>query len=340
MPKKRVDAAERAAADIHRANRLLESARRRLAHCTSCGSPPVIVHPSMRGIHRMLAERGPQLEKIPGVVGYGIGQVVKAGMPSGELCITVFVEKKLTKSQMARQKVRALPRTMSAGKQRVRVDVIPIGTLSREVFVGASIGTASPATATAGTVGAFAIDNGTGANVAITAMHVSGLQTFPNGQDPVRFRVPSRLKSGTTQPFGELAFGTQTNIDAAKITLTNPDDATNVVPGIGAIAGWRPVTIPGDNNASVRMFGAMTAQVVSGRIVHPSVALPAFGLQNAILADIDSQEGDSGSALIDSSNHILGFLVGSATGLMENFDRLRVFSPAADVMRVLGCDIP
>ncbi len=290
-------------------------------------------------MNHALAARGKQLEKIPGVIGYGLGQVVQKGTPTGELCVTVFVEKKLTPAQLKRKKARALPRYLMLAKRRVRVDVIPVGTLRREVFVGASIGTAAPATATAGTVGAFAVDNGTGENVAITAMHVSGLQSFPNGQTAPRFRVPSRLKSSSTQAFGVLVFGTQKDIDAAKIKLDNPDDATNSIPGIGTIAGWRPVTVPGDNNISVRMFGAMTGKVVSGRIIHPSFALPAFNLKNAIIADIDSSEGDSGSALVDSANHILGFLVGSADDLIKNFGRLRIFTPAADVLSILGCNI-
>ena len=54
MRKTRIEDAERAVADIHRACRLLDSARRRLANATCCGAPSVIVQPSMRGIHKLL----------------------------------------------------------------------------------------------------------------------------------------------------------------------------------------------------------------------------------------------------------------------------------------------
>src|SRR5687767_1779176 len=148
------------------------------------------------------------------------------------------------------------------------------------------------------------------------------------------------MSSGATDALGEIVFGTTTGIDAAKIKLDDPADADNVIPGIGTIAGWRPVTIPGDNNASVRMFGAMTNKVSRGVIIHPSVSLPSFGLDNAILADIPTLNGDSGAALIDANNHVLGFLVGEASGVDDNFASLRVFTPAGDVLNVLDCDIP
>lgn len=339
MPKTRIDVAERAAADIHRAKRLLATARGRLARATYGDAPSALVEPKLRAVQSAIDERGAYLQKIPGVLGYGIGQVMQRGMPTGQLCVTVFVEKKLTPAELRKTKTRAIPRSIAVGKRRVRVDVVTLGKIRRQVLAGASIGTSAPSKKTAGTVGAFAIDNDTKDVVAITAMHVSGISQFPNGKPPIQFVVPSRFKSSSPQPFGALALGTMSGVDAAKIILADASDASNVIPGIGTIAGWRPVTIPGDNNASVRMFGASTAKVVSGRIIHPSVALPAFGLSSAILADIQSKDGDSGAALVDSANLVLGFLVGQGTDLDPNFERLRIFTPAADVFDVLRCDI-
>ena len=340
LVKTRLDNAKKAAADIHRATRMLARARRRLAKATKDDAPHVIVDPKYRSAHEALQEKAKSLSKIPGVVGYGVGHVVRKGMPTEQLCITVFVEEKLSAEELRKLKVKPIPRTVTVRGKRFRVDVVPIGTIRLQVISGASLGTDAPAPVTAGTIGAFAVDNVTKQNVAITAMHVSGITEYPNGMPPVKFVIPSRMQSGVNEPLGEIAFGTITGIDAAKIKLDDPADADNVLPGIGAIAGWRPVTIPGDNNAAVKMFGAMTNRVSRGVIIHPNVALPAFGLDAAILVDIPTLNGDSGAALVDANNHVLGFLVGEATGFDANFPSLRVFTPASAVLNVLDCDIP
>ena len=336
----RFEAARKAAADIHRATRLLQQARRRLAKASHRDCPHLLLDTHYAAIHAAVQAKKEKYRKIPGVIGYGVGTVIRDGMPTEELCVTVFVERKLSAKELREKKLPVIPRTVTVGRKRVRIDVVAIGTIKLQTIAGASVGTASPSPVTAGTIGAFAIDNTTKQNVAITAMHVSGLTEYPNGQQPVKFVVPSRMSSGETDAFGEITFGTTTGTDAAKIKLDDPAEADNQIPGIGPIAGWRPITIPGDNNAAVRMFGAMTNKVSRGVIIHPSVSLPSFGLDNAILVDIPTSNGDSGAALVDANNHVLGFLVGEASGVDENFATLRVFTPAGDVLNVLDCDIP
>ena len=70
-----------------------------------------------------------------------------------------------------------------------------------------------------------------------------------------------------------------------------------------------------------------------GVIEHPFVVLPEFGLDGAILVHISSRKGDSGAALVDQQNLVLGFLVGASGSL-------RVFCPAGMMLSRLGCDIP
>lgn len=338
--KTRIGAAQRAVNDIHSAKKLLADARRRLSKATIAhDSPHVMVAPNLRSIYEAMKDRGPEFARYSGVVGYGLGQVRKAGMPTGELCVTIFVKRKLSDADLAKKQMRRLPKSVKLGNQRVRVDVVSLGTVRKHVVVGGSVGTASPFPVEAGTIGAYAIDNATGAPVAITAMHVSGLRHFPNGQSPVVFCTPSRTRTGPHELFGEILLGTQEGVDAAKIALADTSVVDNFIPGIGEIAGWRPLTIPGDNGAPVRMYGAKTSEVVSGMIIHPTVALPSLNLDEAILVDIPSQKGDSGASLVDNSNHLLGFLVGQVTGFDPNFPRLRVFTPVAAVLNVLGCDI-
>lgn len=94
------------------------------------------------------------------------------------------------------------------------------------------------------------------------------------------------------------------------------------------------MTIPGDENLAVRMYGA-ASKLVSGRVVHPSVELPELSLDAALIVDIPTAEGDSGAALVDPQNHVLGFLVGEATG---DFGGKRIFCSAVSVVNLLRVD--
>jgi hypothetical protein len=56
-------------------------------------------------------------------------------------------------------------------------------------------------------------------------------------------------------------------------------------------------------------------------------------LGQCIVAAIPAANGDSGAALVDSSRHVLGLLVGGS-------DTMNAFSPIGDVLAALSCDIP
>ena len=66
------------------------------------------------------------------------------------------------------------------------------------------------------------------------------------------------------------------------------------------------------------------------------MALPSENLEHAILVDIQTADGDSGSAIVDSENFVLGLLVGEIDieGIV-----LRVFSPISLVLDILRCNI-
>ena len=255
---------------------------------------------------------------------------MKGGLPTGELCLTVFVTKKLSPEDLKAAGLRKLPKSIKVGNRRLPIDVVELGTIELHVLVGASMGPAN--LASEGTIGAFATDLATGKMVAITAMHVTGVNEFPNGGPAPQFVVPSSRLNLPTAPLGPLLFGTRSGIDAAKIEVTNPENAAPIAPGIGTLSGWRPVVFPGDENTSVRMVGAVSG-LTRGVLLHVDVPLPDINLDSAILADIPSQAGDSGAPLLDAQNHILGFLVGQSSS------GLRVFSPAGMVMNILQCDI-
>jgi hypothetical protein len=329
-------AVRKATAELHRGIRLIAAARRELARATRRGAPHVVVAQQMRWAHDLLRARADTLRRYPGVVGFGLGRVLKDGTPTGEPCVTIFVRRKLTPAELKRLNRRSLPRTMSAGARRIPVDVIELGEIERHAFVGASLGPADDPHRNEGTIGAFAEDGVTGNTVAITAMHVSGMKLFPNGNSPPEFDVPSpRQNNPNMRRLGVLTFGTMRGVDAAKIELDDPDDAAPEIPQLGAVQSWRPVAVPGDEGIAVAMYGAVS-KLTRGRVIHPDVALPQDGLDAALIVDITAQPGDSGAALLDDQNHVVGFLVGQAN--RGPYAGKCIFCPAAAVVDALNCD--
>jgi hypothetical protein len=338
MQKTRFKAMHQAVSDVHRAQRMLSSARRRLADATRNDAPHVLVAPKYAWAHAAAHILNSKLRGKPGFVSCAIGRVVRRGMPTATLCLTIFVDKKLPWDHLQAAGRRAFPKSVKVGKRRLPTDIVAVGHFTPHVLVGTSLGPAATTVGISdeGTIGAFAIDFTTRKIVAITAMHVMRIREFPNGGTAPRIVIPSPLRNEPVTPLGTLVFGTSTGIDAAKIALDNADDAALLIPGIGRVAGWRPATFPGDENASVRLAGSVSG-VTHGAIIHVDVPVPEAGIEGAILADIPSRGGDSGAPLLDSQNHILGFLAGELTGGVYN--NLRVFSPVATVLSVLQCDI-
>jgi hypothetical protein len=224
---------------------------------------------------------------------------------------------------------------MSWKGSRLAIDVQQFGdALDRHVVVGAGLGRSSTPR-TRGTLGSFAVDNA-GATVAITAMHVSDEDEMQLGDPPVPVTTPSQLDDPSAQHLGHVVAGTRTDVDAARIQLAAGTVANGVAPIIGRISGWRPLHYPGDHEALVRMYGAKSGYR-EGKIENPSIDLPAFNLRQTIVVSIDSAPGDSGAAIVDSENLVLGFLVGRGNAMPPH---LRLFTPASLVLAKLGCDIP
>lgn len=320
-----------AVADLTAAQRMLADARRRLARLTGPEHSHHLVDPAWSWAHDLMAARRDKLLAIPGVVGVGLGFRLRGGAPTGEPCLTVYVQRKRAPEELAQAREPRIPRTVSSGKRRLPVDVLELGSIRRQVNAGDSLGPLDGGDR--GTIGALAKDLDAGDTVALTAMHVTPLQQFPTG-DTAAPRFVSPMPGGGE--LGSLRAGTMSGIDAAKLALNTQQPALTVLPRIGRIHGWRPITFPGDQGTPVRMFGAVS-QFQSGYIVNPIASIPAESLDAAILVNIPSQGGDSGSALIDPEGLLLGFLVGEAGTALNN---LRVFTPASLVLSRLRCDVP
>ncbi|HSN89578.1 MAG TPA: hypothetical protein VL025_22640 [Thermoanaerobaculia bacterium] len=325
-------AVHRAVADLTAAKKMLADARRVLARLTRPGHPTYLVDPDWEWARELMEARRAKLLAIPGVVGVGLGFRLRGGLPTGEPCLTVYVQRKLAPGQLAAAGSRRIPKTVRSGKRRLPVDVIELGAIRRHVGAGDSLGPRGGSNR--GTIGVLAEDLDAHDTVAVTAMHVTLLQQFPASGIAVPPQFVSPMPGGG--PFAALREGTMTGIDAAKLVLDIQQPAVSDPPQVGRIKGWRPITFPGDQGTTVKMFGAVSG-FQTGYIVNPIASIPAENLDAAILVNIFTQGGDSGAALVDHEGLLLGFLVGEGGQALQN---LRVFTPASLVFATLRCDIP
>jgi hypothetical protein len=186
-----------------------------------------------------------------------------------------------------------------------------------------------------GTLGAFGHDRFSGRPVAFTAMHVAHetLMAFPgDGHPTIRFVSP--FTSGSV--FGRLLRGTRHHVDAAAIELV-PDSQERLPSPFGEVRGWRPLSFPADVGTPVKLWGARTG-FATGVVTDPGVFLaPSFLIDFAIIAEIPTRRGDSGAALLDNDNWVLGFLHAAAP---RKGPHARLFVPASAFLASLGCDLP
>ena len=315
-----------AAAAITTARHTIATARHRQAHISEPDGGEVLLHRREQIARKAIDQNKAKWMRVPGVVGFAVGTRWTSGHDTGEPCINIYVQQKKSERSLAKRDAKILPKEITYRGTRIGIDVIEFGRLRRFARAGLTLGVKG--TSKIGTVGTFAIDNASSLAVALTAMHVSGQQNYPPGSQ-------TAFSYGSGNVFGWLAKGTMNRIDAAKITLASPADAQLEIEGIGAVRGWRPLNGSGDSGAPVRMRGSQSG-LVAGRIERPSVDLPDEGLVSAILVNIQSTGGDSGAALVDNQNLVLGLLVGESTSTPVR----RVFCPIGPVLSQLGCNIP
>ncbi|ACY17176.1 hypothetical protein [Haliangium ochraceum] len=327
----------RRARALARARRRVRRARFALARASDPRSAPAVVYAGAAARARhLLADDAAALAHMPGVLGAGLGPRQRGGEEFDELCVQVFVREKLAESELLRRGLTPLPARL--GRRRgLAVDVVELGHFERLAALGDSIGIERPRArggATKGTLGALAEDRWTRATVGLTAMHVVADAEPAPAQAEVF--MPSPRDGGALRLLGTVSGGSLRGTDIAKIALCEPDRCHPLVPGLGRVRGWRPVSWPGDRGASVYMAGA-SSTCVRGRLRAAGVSLRSERLDSVLLVDIPSAAGDSGAALLDSEQLVLGFLVGRFRG---PGGELAVFTPAQRALHAVACDIP
>ena len=327
-------ASEASGALVH-ARHLSRVARDRLATQTTAVSESRIAESSWSAALLVIESNIPRLTdggdgRPTGVVGVGPGYRRRGGVREDELCAVVYVDRKRSPSALRKDGREAVPTTLTGPHGiTLSTDVVALGKLRRQASPGGSVG--PKGRKRRGTIGVFAQDLVDGGTVALTAMHVFGASGA--GTACVS---PAHGLTGSAS-LGPFRRGTLARTDAAVVAV-DPGVATdNVLPQLGPIRGVRPISLPGDYDRAVRLWGAETGRPMSGVIVEPLVHLPADDIEAAILVEIDSVAGDSGGALVDADGFLLGFLVGK---IGPRSGPLRVFTPAALAFQLVSCDYP
>ncbi|MBK9156583.1 MAG: hypothetical protein IPM11_00310 [Micropruina sp.] len=199
----------------------------------------------------------------PGVTGVDIAQKISGGLPTGELSIVVFVDKKVPLSRLS--KADLIPKEIDGVVTDVQEVIFELQTPAWEpldaiaqidtgayptLVGGISMGPSRtfflepPAVEVAGnytmvgTLGALVRDNGTGATMALTNFHVAAVDTsWAAGQ---RMTQPGRPDGGNpnTQEFGALTRAVLSeHVDGAVVTLDVGRAWQASVQGIGGVAG-------------------------------------------------------------------------------------------------------
>ncbi|WP_353952244.1 hypothetical protein V6K52_02020 [Knoellia sp. S7-12] len=305
----------------------------------------------------------------PGVVAVDIAEKEKDGKKTGELSIVVFVEEKKPTSKLAKGAV--IPKEIDGIKTDVQELVIELQPAYRqledaELFVdpanyptlagGISIGPRrsvflSPPDVPApgnyvfvGTLGAMVRDRATGATMGLTNFHVACVNnTWSVGDRQVQ---PSLVDGGApTGEFGSLTRAVLSeNIDGAVITVDAAEPWTATVTGVGDVAGSTPavvgMAVQKRGRTTEHTFGTVASTDFTVTLNYGS-DVGSRTLRHQIRIDTDtsrnprfSNQGDSGSVVLDNSRNVIGLLfAGSNDGSMT------FANPVQAVLDELGVDM-
>lgn len=279
-----------------------------------------------------------ELRKKANVKAIGIGKKIIAGKISEELCIRVYVEKKIAKSRIKEEDL--IPETLDGYK----TDVIEIGTIrfqgvrnrNRPTKGGDSLGSCHSLAhgyIMAGTLGSALIDKVDGNRVLLSNNHVianmdNDVENRANNGDLVV--QPGTLDGGscnndvigTLKRWIQFTANGDNEIDAAIADINNINDASECYIGcdIGRIQGLRELT-DDDIDLPVKKCGR-TTEYTTGTVVDMDVdvwvdyeVLIPGGIEIRSYLFIDqifftamSEIGDSGSLILDNNNKVVALL--------------------------------
>lgn len=281
------------------------------------------------------------------VVGVGIGEKIKDGMPQGRLCLKVYVEKKIAKAKLPKKDL--IPRELSP----VETDVEEVGKIVTQVVrlrsPQGNSGRYRPAPGgvslghyriTAGTLGCLVKDKKTGKIFILSNNHVLANSNNAKKGDPILQpgpydggRKPKDI-IGYLESWVEIGFDKEPNlIDSA---LARPRNVHLVKPEI-MMVGLPQGVAKAKLGMSIQKSGRTTGYT-TGKIKDTSATVKvnydnkAALFRNQILTTNMSQGGDSGSLVLDMEKRAVGLLFAGS-------ELVTILNPIAAVLSLLNVEL-
>ncbi len=286
----------------------------------------------------------------PNILGFGVGPKLTQGAAPGEVCLVVFVRRKLPKARL--RGLVAIPKHMMLQTlgHKIRTDVQPWGGLpvAHALSPGVSVGDVR---GNSGTMTLAVKDRKTKAPLLLSCSHVLALAG--NGQVGDEIESPTNASSDTgPNVVGSLLRYTiidrhslSNAVDAAVASPLDGVDLSNAIPGIGTPVGVRDLTLEGDaviNQVDVEGLGAVSGRLAGTiRNIHVTTPIvyhqladdPSVYFVDLVQYDAVCQEGDSGAAVLDTSGEhlVVGMHIASSAAGLSLFTHIRY---VLDVLRV------
>ena len=280
----------------------------------------------------------------PNILGYGVGpKMVEGARIPSEICLVFFVRKKLAKSRLHNSVT--IPKRLLLETRGVRV-VTDVQVWGKPPVSHGAIVSGSAVGDVAGNVGTITLavrDSSTGDPLILSCSHV--LAACGKGEvgdevdsPPDASSDPGSKLVGRLLRFTEIDPRSLENaVDAAVAEIVKGVSLSNKIPGIGIPTGIRDLTLAGGaviDQFQVRRAGAITPLAagtirhlhVSTRITYSQLNDQRVHFVDLVQYDVGAEEGDSGAAVIDSTeeNNVVGMhIAGLPDGSASLFTHIR-----------------
>lgn len=312
-------------AAMRTARKIQVQSRERLAEITTPSDNDVVTDRTWRPYFRAVDDHVEALIGADGVTGAAVGYRSRDDVWQDERVATVFVEEKKPEADLTEPE--RIPESIpdpSTGKD-VPTDIVEAGLLELQAHPGDEIKSA----VNSGSFGVAAFDpDNPRKPFVITAMHVvSDREEYDIDEESGDVEVEIQCTRDGTTLTGVVMKGTTRGIDAARINLTGDASVENVIPQVGRVQGSRPLEMS-DVPLAVQIYGATTGRLVDGTLRYVGATYPRYQISGALLGTIPTNNGDSGSVLVDQH----GFALGIHRGVLGDY---AVFSPIKKVLKAL-----
>lgn len=282
------------------------------------------------------------------VVGVAVGSKIKNGINTKELCIQVFVSKKVNKDQLSSENM------ISKKYKGIKTDVIETGEIKslaltskiRPILFGYSISPYLPNVSMAGTAGCLVKSNSKYcilsnnhvlANENKLPLNTPVLQpgTYDKGRYPsdivayLSKVIPIQFETSTESPLN--------NVDAAIASIISINQFSTSIALIGKVKGIISPMI----NLSVKKTGRTTG-LTTGKITNTNATIRVQYsnnntalFTNQILSTAMSSAGDSGSLLLSTSNYAVGLLFAGSNSVTV-YNPIRTVLNSLDISLFVG----